>query len=51
MLDSRLKGISWRVDIQSKARHIEQLNQPSAIIEMKLGKADADKVSDLVCDL
>lgn len=41
---SHLKNISWRVDLQTKARHIEQINQPSAIVEMKLGPAGNKEV-------
>ena len=39
--------MSWRVDVQSKARHINQLNQPSAIVEMKLGSAHTDTVREI----
>ncbi|XP_003382677.1 PREDICTED: COMM domain-containing protein 1-like [Amphimedon queenslandica] len=46
--DSQLKAINWRVDVQSKARHIDQLNQPSAIVEMKIGKSCTEEVSDIV---
>ena len=35
---SRLKGFSWRVDVKTKARDIEQLNQPTAIMEMQLDR-------------
>ena len=35
---SRLKGLSWRVDVKTKARDIEQLNQPTAIMEMQLDR-------------
>ena len=43
MWGSQLDSFSWRIDVKSKARHIEQLNEPTAIIEMKL-KNDTDKV-------
>ena len=46
--ESRLKSLNWRVDIQSKARHIDQLNQPSAIVELQLGPATSDKVRRVV---
>ncbi len=42
---AQLKNFSWRVDVQTKARHIDQINQPSAILEMKLGSAANDTVS------
>ena len=44
MWGSQLKGFSWRIDVKTKARHIEQLNQPTAIVEMQLGKKRSDKV-------
>lgn len=44
--DQQLKGVNWRVDVRTKARYLEQLNQASAIVEMKLGPAE----SDLVCE-
>ena len=42
--DSTLKNLSWRVDVQSKARHIDQLNQPSVIVELKVGPAGKEEV-------
>lgn len=44
MWGHRLKGLSWRIDVKTKARHIEQLNQPTAIMEMQLGSNDSSKV-------
>jgi len=32
----RLKGLSWRVDEKSRTRLVDQLNVPSAIVEMQL---------------
>lgn len=31
-----MKSINWRIDVCTKSRHLEQLNQPSAVVEMKL---------------
>lgn len=36
MWGSHLDSFSWRIDLKTKARHIEQLNEPTAIMEMKL---------------
>ena len=44
MWGHRLKGLSWRIDVKTKARHIDQLNQPTAIMEMQLSKEGSDKV-------
>ena len=38
MWGHKLKQVSWRVDVKTKARHIDQLNQPTAILELQLGK-------------
>ena len=44
MWGHRLKGLSWRIDVKTKARHIDQLNQPTAIMEMQLSREGSDKV-------
>uniref|UniRef100_A0A8D0DLN3 COMM domain-containing protein 1 n=1 Tax=Salvator merianae TaxID=96440 RepID=A0A8D0DLN3_SALMN len=36
--ENSLKNISWRVDLKSQSRHVDQLNSPVAIVEMELGK-------------
>ncbi|XP_044310092.1 COMM domain-containing protein 1 isoform X3 [Varanus komodoensis] len=36
--ENSLKNISWRVDLKSQSRHINQLNSPVAIVEMELEK-------------
>ncbi|NWU91520.1 COMD1 protein, partial [Upupa epops] len=33
-----LKNMNWRVDLKSQSRHIDQINNPVAIVEMELGK-------------
>ena len=40
----RLKQVSWRVDVKTKSRHIDQINTPTGIIELQLGKEDNEKV-------
>ena len=32
----KLKNLSWRIDIQSRGRHVEQMNVPTAIVELQL---------------
>ena len=39
---NRLKAFSWRIDVKTKARHIEQLNQPAAIMELQLSASNKD---------
>lgn len=34
--DNQMKSINWRIDVCTRSRHLEQLNQPSAVVEMKL---------------
>merc|ERR1712183_516029 len=33
--NDRLDSISWRVDVCTRSKHVEQLNQPIAVVEMK----------------
>ena len=41
-----LKNLSWRIDVKSRAKHIDQINTPCAIVEMQLdNKQDRSKVS------
>lgn len=34
--NKRIKDMSWRIDVKTQARHLEQLNSPVAIVEMQL---------------
>ncbi|XP_061482136.1 COMM domain-containing protein 1 [Rhineura floridana] len=36
--ENSLKNMSWRVDLKSQSRHIDQINNPVAIVELELGK-------------
>ena len=46
--NSTLKGMSWRVDTQSRSRHVDQLNSVSALVELQI--ADPQKPSEVrVC--
>ena len=42
---NKVKGISWRVDVRTKTKEIDQLNQASAIVEMQLGTDQNKNVS------
>ncbi|XP_072030848.1 COMM domain-containing protein 1-like [Amphiura filiformis] len=44
-----LKSLSWRIDIKSQAKHIDQLNTPTAIVELQIAESQAsDKEADVV---
>ena len=43
--DNKVKAISWRVDVKTKSKETEQLNQASAIVEMQLGTDQNTNVS------
>ncbi|KAM6298463.1 COMM domain-containing protein 1 isoform 2-T2 [Aegotheles albertisi] len=45
--DNALKNMSWRVDLKSQSRHIDQINTPVAIVEMELGKNGQE--SEFLC--
>jgi hypothetical protein len=34
--DNQLKSFNWRIDVKSTARHISDLNTPTAIVEMEI---------------
>ncbi|KAM6460165.1 COMM domain-containing protein 1 [Liasis olivaceus] len=36
--ENSLKSISWRVDLKTQSRHVDQMNSPVAIVEMELEK-------------
>ncbi|XP_015778782.1 PREDICTED: COMM domain-containing protein 1-like [Acropora digitifera] len=36
--NNKLKDISWRIDLKSQGRHLEQINSPVAIVEMQIEK-------------
>ena len=41
---SKLKEFSWRIDVKTKAKHIEQLNTPTSIMELQVESEDRDEV-------
>ncbi|GCB66262.1 COMM domain-containing protein 1 [Scyliorhinus torazame] len=42
-----LRNLSWRVDLKSQSRHLDQINTPIAIMEFELGKNDQE--SEFLC--
>lgn len=44
MWGNHLDSFSWRIDVKTKARHLDQLSQPTAIMEMKIKSEIANKV-------
>ena len=48
MWGSHLESFSWRIDVKTKARHLDQLNQPTAIMELKLKSNLEEKVPILI---
>ncbi|KAL3873347.1 hypothetical protein ACJMK2_036479 [Sinanodonta woodiana] len=36
--NNSLKQVSWRIDLKSQARHLDQINTPTAIMELQVGK-------------
>ena len=44
--NNKLKDVSWRIDLKSQGRHLQQINTPVAIVEMQLENRSAEsKVS------
>ncbi|XP_065193101.1 COMM domain-containing protein 1-like [Sycon ciliatum] len=37
--DGQLTDLSWRIDVKSKARNLDQINQPTAIVEMQIDQS------------
>ena len=40
--NNRLKDISWRIDLKSQGRHLQQINTPVAIVEMQVEKRSTE---------
>ena len=38
--NTTIKQMSWRIDIKSQAKHIDQINIPTAIMELQIGPND-----------
>merc|ERR1711962_1720941 len=48
MWGNRLKSMSWRIDIKSQGKHIDQINMPTAIVELQLTGNDSDKDVEVI---
>ncbi|KAK7492347.1 hypothetical protein BaRGS_00016444 [Batillaria attramentaria] len=49
MWGNTLQKVSWRIDLKSQARHVNQINAPSAIMELQIGETlNKDKAADVV---
>ena len=35
--DNSLNNISWRIDVKTQSRNVEEINMPTAIVELQLG--------------
>ncbi|XP_067901745.1 COMM domain-containing protein 1-like, partial [Heterodontus francisci] len=42
-----LRNLSWRIDLKSQSRHLDQINIPVAIVELELGKNNQE--SEFLC--
>ena len=40
--NSRLRNISWRIDVKSRSRAVEQLNAATAVVELELENSNAN---------
>jgi len=40
--NNRLCNISWRIDVKSQSRNVEQLNAATAIVELELENSDSN---------
>ena len=38
--NNTLKQMSWRIDIQSQTRHVDEINTPTAFVELHIGPND-----------
>eukprot|EP00160_Parvularia_atlantis_P000065 Unigene10058_Nuclearia_a/m.30709 Unigene10058_Nuclearia_a/g.30709 ORF Unigene10058_Nuclearia_a/g.30709 Unigene10058_Nuclearia_a/m.30709 type:complete len:122 (-) Unigene10058_Nuclearia_a:176-541(-) len=58
--NNKLKGFAWRIDVKTKSKHIKELNEPAAIVELDVRgledkivrfELDAREVADVVAQL
>jgi len=45
--NNTLKHVSWRIDIKSQAKNIDEVNTPTAIMELEIGPNETDSKVDL----
>jgi hypothetical protein len=46
-----LRRFSWRIDVKTKSRYVESINEPTAIVELNIGQHDRpedDPLNELV---
>lgn len=36
--NNKLDSVSWRLDVLTRSRHVDELSNPAAIVEMKIEK-------------
>ena len=41
--NNKLKNLSWRIDVKSRARHVDQINTPVAIVELQLAQGSSQQ--------
>ncbi|XP_065843947.1 COMM domain-containing protein 1-like [Oscarella lobularis] len=46
--DNRLKGFSWRIDVKSKAKHLVDINQATAIVELELEQGHSSSTREVL---
>nr|XP_022330295.1 COMM domain-containing protein 1-like [Crassostrea virginica] len=46
--NNTLKKVSWRIDVKSQSKTTENLNEPSAIVELQIGNPQESKETDVV---
>ena len=50
--NNKLKDVSWRIDLKTQGRHLQQINTPVAIVEMQLeNRSTESKVSTISSSL
>lgn len=49
MWGNTLQKVSWRIDLKSQARHVNEINSPTAIMELHISDSlEKDKAADIV---
>ncbi|KJE97454.1 hypothetical protein CAOG_010128 [Capsaspora owczarzaki ATCC 30864] len=38
--NNRLASLSWRIDVKTKSRHVENINEATSIVELKIAQLD-----------
>ena len=45
---TKLKSVSWRVDVKSRAKTVDQMTDPVGIVQLKLGNTDSLSVGGIL---